>query len=580
MGFRAIGRLRRLVRGRRPEDRFTARAAGEEGFSLVETVMALGLIFTVMLGLLASLSTGIRGLSTGRQRTGGTAVAKEVVEQARAAAYDRVGHNLSNEDPLNDDPAITGTAPDYMYTPEGGSAEPLVGSANALYGSAGGPHPDGHRWETTRDGVDYTVRVYVTDVATELGDGYKRLTVDVEWSNPEYDEASVANNIRVSTFVSRFGVVSTGDASGIVDVESGSVRITGTLEGIDLAQAQFFFPLAHADVDADLVAETRGLAQSARSAVTLNTGTASGCGQSGTSVSCDGVKAETAADNDGGSPLPTPNQVVGPLSGASSTVSAGTALSMGTGATTSVASKSSGASCVTGCSPSVGDGDGLPYAFNEGESPSSMAADFSAGILTGKLVNVGSGGVATATIDQDTVSGKPFVDSLAELDVPAIDFLTLDLAPVGYTSAVHIDPVHVTAHAQAGETAGEPDVSGNAVQVTVYDTGLLGLAEYRTFSFSPGEPVNESAAVTFDVTSSLLGLTNTVSVETTVTAASESTSREPQIGGPITKAQANASNWFIVRTHVTITELGVTVADLTFELDYGRLGTLAQVGGS
>lgn len=578
MGFRAIGRLRRLVRGRRPEDRFTARAAGEEGFSLVETVMALGLIFTVMLGLLASLSTGIRGLSTGRQRTGGTAVAKEVVEQARAAAYDHVGHDLNNEDPLIADPAITGTAPDYMYTPEGGSAEPLVGSANALYGSAGGPHPDGHRWETTRDGVDYTVRVYVTDVATELGDGYKRLTVDVEWSNPQYGDA-VANNMRVSTFVSRFGVVSTGDASGIVDVDSGSVRITGTLEGIDLAQAQFFFPLAHADIDADLVAETRGLAQSARSALTLDTGTASGCGESGSSVSCDGVKAETAADNDGGSPLPTPNQVVGPLSGASSTVSAGTALSMGTGATTSVASKSSGASCVTGCSPSVGDDDGLPYALNEAEGPSSMSVGFGAGILTGKLVNVGSGGAATATIDQDTVAGKPFVDSLAELDVPAIDFLTLDLAPLGYTSAVHVDPVHVTARAQAGATAEKPTVSGDTVRVTVYDTGLLGLPEYRSFSFSPDDQVNESASVTFDVTSSLLGLTNTVSLETTVTAGKSSAPYDSE-GTTITKAQANASNWFIVQTHVTITELGVTVADLTFELDYGRLGTLAQVGGS
>lgn len=573
MRFRVFGRLRRGARGHRREHCFSARASGEDGFSLVETVMALGLVFTVMLGLLASLSTGIRGLSTGRQRTGGTAIAKEVVEQARAGAYEDIGHDLSNTQPLDDDPAVTVDADgNYVYTPDGGDGpEPLVGSATPQF-------PE-HTWPETKDGVDYTIHVYVTDVATLIGDGYKRLTVDVEWTNPQYDEDAVANNVRVSTFVSQFGVVSTGEASGIVDVDSGSVRITGTLEGIDLSQAQFFFPLAHADVDSDLVAETRGVAQSARSALTLNTGTASGCSQSGSSVSCDGVKAETAADNDGGSPLPTPNHVVGPLSGSSSTISAGTALSMGTGATTAVASKSSGQSCVATCSPGVGDDDGLPYALDEAESPSSMSAGFSAGILSGDLVRVGSGGSATATIDQDMKSGKPFVDSLGELDVPAVDFLTLDLAPVGYTSVVHVDPVHVTAHAQAGPGAGPPVLTGDTVKVTVYDTGLLGLAEYRSFSFAPGDPVNESASVTFDVTSDLLGLTNTVSVETTVTAGSESTPSE-STDGTITKGQANASNWFIVRSHVTITELGVTVADLTFELDYGRLGTLAQVGGS
>lgn len=569
MGFRAIGRLRRLVRGHRRGDRGSARASSEEGFSLVETVMALGLIFTVMLGLLASLSTGIRGLTTGRQRTGGTAVAKEVVEQARAAAYDDVGHDFLNDTTLASDPAITGTAPDYVYTPEGGTAEPLVSAGvDAVYTA--------HEWPDTRDGVDYTIRVYVTEVTPAVGDDYKRLTVNVEWDNEQYDAEAVANKIVVSTLVSRFGVVSAGEASGVIDVDSGSVRITGTIEGLDLAQAHFFFPLAHADVDSDLVAETRGLSQSARSALTLNTGTASGCGQSGSSVSCDGVKAETAADNDGGSPLATPNDVVGPLSGASSTASGGTALSMNTGATTAIVSKSSGQSCVTACSPGVGDGDGLAYAFDEAEGPSSMSAGFAAGILNGNLIDVGSGGSASATIDQDSVSGESFVDALAEMNVPAVDFLTLDLAPVGYTSAIHIDPVNVTAQAQAGPSAGSPTLNGDVVQVTVYDAGLLGVPEYRSFSFTPGDQLNESAAVTFDVTSSLLGLTNTVSIETTVTAGSSSTSREPA-SGTITKARADATNWFIVQMHVTITELGVTVADLVVELDYGRLSTLAEV---
>ncbi len=570
MGLRVIRRLGCLVRGRRREDRFSARASGEDGFSLVETVMALGLVFTVMLGLLASLSTGIRGLTTGRQQTGATAVAKEVIERFRAVNFGDVGHDLGNDSTLATDDAITVDADgNYLYKPDGVNAEELVGVASPPYAEhVLGPEE--------RDNATYTTSWYVTEVTPAVGDTYRRLTVTVEWENAQYDETAVANQITASTLVSRFGVLS-DEVTGVVDVDSGLIDITGTLDGIDLAQAQLFFPLVHTDTDRDLVVETRGLAGSARSSMTLNSGTASGCGQSGSTVTCDGVKAETAADNDKDTTLAL-QHVVGPLGHVGDSISSGTPLTLSTGSTSSVVSKSSAESCnVSGCTDGiVGDGDKLAYGYDHADGPSSMTADFDAGVTTGNLVVSESAGSATATVDEDPVSGGSLVSSVGNLVVPAIDILTIDSGtPLDYAGAARVSAVSATATAEAGPTASSPTVTGDPITVSVYETTTLG-SGYVDISFSPGDTVNETRTATFDVVD--LDLLDSITLTTTVTAGSASTSTVKD-GTTITKARADLTNWFTVKTQVVIEELGVTLADLTIEVDYGRIGTLAEVPG-
>ena len=45
------------------------RSANEAGFTIVESLIALGLVFSVMVGLLATVNIGVRGIVTGRQRS-------------------------------------------------------------------------------------------------------------------------------------------------------------------------------------------------------------------------------------------------------------------------------------------------------------------------------------------------------------------------------------------------------------------------------------------------------------------------------------------------------------------------------
>lgn len=580
MGFRAIGRLRRIVRGRRPGDRFRARAAGEEAFSLIETVMALGLVFTVMLGLLASLSTGIRGLTTGRQGTGATSIAKQVVENARASDYEHVGHDLSNTADLDADPAISTDAQgNYVYEPDTTvGPEPLVGSANATYTA--------HEWVETRDAIDYTVRVYVTRVAPDSGDGYKRLTVHVAWSNPQYGSEG-PRDMKVSTFLSEPGAdppsgVLTGefpDGAGTVDVDSGSVTITGTVDGIDLSRAQILFPFVHSDIDAGLVINTRGVAASASSSLNLNSGTASGCSETGASVSCHSVKANTSADNDGGTVIPV-QDIEGPMGDLGDTLTTGDPLSVSFGSTGSVVSKSSADSCaVSGCvAGPIGDGDGLAYGYDYADGPASISAAFEAGVVTGTLIESGTAGSATATIDQDAASASSLVSSVGHLAAPPMDLLVLDAGPLGFESAVKVSAVDVTATGKAGPSAASPSVTGDPITVSVYETTLLG-SGYVDVAISPGDQMTETISSTFDVVDDVLDVTNTVTIETTVTSGAASTSTQEE-GATITKAQADLTNWLIVEVHVVVQDLlGNPLADLLIELDYGRLAVSAEVSG-
>lgn len=573
-----------VVRGRRGGD--------EAGFSLVETMLALGLVFTLLVGLLASLSTGVRGLLTGRQRTGATAVARQVVEEARSSDHDRVGHDLDDVT-LADDPAVAGTAPDYTYTPEGETAESLVPATNPLYAV--------HEWAESRDGTGYTVRVYVT-LASAGGDPVKRLTVVVSWARPQFDTAAVENAVRVSSFLADAdppGTTGSGGSGGddeidvpytfgVVDVDTGFVSLEGDLDeaddldlnGVDDLEldADVYFPTAHAEVEGRIIDVTRGAAASTRASLDVDDDdgavTVSGCQAGGDDdeVECPGVSAETLADNDGGTAAPL-RDAEGPLTDLGGELSAAPALTVQWGATNEVTSQSAAEACAT-CTPSIGDGDGSPYANDRALGPAFLQVDCVAGLLQGSLVRLGAGGSSTATVDVDQVSGGRRVTSRGSLEVPAVDLVTLTPAPPGYTTAASVTGLSVTAEAQAGPTALSPSVTGGPVAVQVYDT-VLGAPAYRSITFDPGvDTVAETASVTFDVSGGALGLVR-VSLETTVQAGGASTD-VTRDGSEITRAEATLSNWFSIEVHLVVQQAGETVADFVIVLDYGRLAATAE----
>src|SRR5687767_360634 len=82
------------------------RQLGEQGFSLIELVVATGVMALVMSGL-AFLGTAAFGdIAVARSRQTASSLANEALEQVRALPYDTVALGLNTTE-LSDDDAIT-----------------------------------------------------------------------------------------------------------------------------------------------------------------------------------------------------------------------------------------------------------------------------------------------------------------------------------------------------------------------------------------------------------------------------------------------------------------------------------------
>jgi type II secretory pathway pseudopilin PulG len=179
----------------------------DQGFTIVESLIALGLVFGVLVGLLATINTGVRGIVTGRQRSVAVSIANEVMETARSRSYADVGHDLDSDATLATDSAIRGTVPNLFYTGLGpGPDEPLVGSvvdAGTAAGTTSNPlFPfSPHRWTTVREATTYTTAVYVTRVVPTSGDPYRRLTVIVTWDRSQNAASAIPAEVRLSSYL-------------------------------------------------------------------------------------------------------------------------------------------------------------------------------------------------------------------------------------------------------------------------------------------------------------------------------------------------------------------------------------------
>lgn len=545
----------------------------QTGFTIVESLIALGLVFGVMVGLLATLNTGVRGIVTGRQRSVAVSIANEVMETARGRSHADVGHDLDSDPTLATDTAIQGTVPDLLYTDLGpGPDEPLVGSAvdaGAEAGETSNPlFPfSPHRWTSVREATTYTTSVYVTRVLPASGDPYRRLTVVVTWDRSLDAPSAIPASVRLSSYL--FDAIQPPDPLfvGLAEADAGTVTVTGTLSGIDLSDARLWLPSVHGEIDSRFVRRATGFAGTARSHINLGSGTVSGCTVSngGLTAECPGVKAETGSDNDAAT-APPDHDAAGPTSNSGGSLAAGGKLtsSLGTGTARSL---STARSCWLCHGTGVDDDDLLPYQWGQATGPADLSMPFSAGPAVGSLLTSTTtcSTCSTVSLDRDDVSGAPRLLTTAAVSHPALDLVTLDGSlPDGM---VRVGATSVTTSATSGPGALAPSFTGDAVTVQLYDTTVL--PEYRTVSITPGTPSETTSHAEMDVNGALVVMDATVRSGPAVTLSTSNTE------GARTEAQASLSNWLSVEVHLVVTDDTGTLADLTVSLDYGRVTTRA-----
>ena len=180
--------------------RIRARVHDERGFTILETVIAIMVVFASLTALVYTASIGFRYVGYGRDRIQATGVANRVMEDIRGLAYTKITNGISSTE-LTSDTRIKSCSGVYRF--ETCSGEKIVSSTFAPSYEAGWlvPHTD----QLSVGNLDFTYHTYVTN-DTPTTTPY-RVTVIIEWSNGAIRSAP-NNSVRLqSLFWSPSGCV-------------------------------------------------------------------------------------------------------------------------------------------------------------------------------------------------------------------------------------------------------------------------------------------------------------------------------------------------------------------------------------
>src|SRR5438874_68560 len=129
----------------------------EDGFTLIELVVATGVMLAAVVAMLSTTFAGFRGIAIARRRQTANALANQAIEQIRALPFDTVTHGMDNTD--------LSSATDSRITKTGSGS-----SATYTFGGEQIPHADNpttaplvpHQSSVVRNNLTYTVSAYLT----------------------------------------------------------------------------------------------------------------------------------------------------------------------------------------------------------------------------------------------------------------------------------------------------------------------------------------------------------------------------------------------------------------------------------
>jgi prepilin-type N-terminal cleavage/methylation domain-containing protein len=283
----------------------------EDGFTLVELMVASGIILVALMLLAYTATVVYADVAMARQRQGATGLANRTMEQVRALPFDTLQAGLSTNDLAGAaDPAITsGCGAPYCYGGERIPTHSGLGSVVPL---------EPHRQSVAVGGVSYTIAVYPAYFENDQTTNAFRVTVVVTWANPARRTGAALVRTQ-SVFYSPSGCQSTQTHPlaapcqpylyGAASAEPTRVGISGAgaatpILGIDLDNAAVSLPAYSSSMEIEQTAAVQGRAQA--SGVTLQL-------QGQAAVTGGGQVAQSGADNDPSQPKPLyDSQPLGP----------------------------------------------------------------------------------------------------------------------------------------------------------------------------------------------------------------------------------------------------------------------------
>lgn len=293
-----------------PFMRIHARLHDERGFSLLETIFAVTVMFTALVALAYTASLGFGYQSFARQRQAATGIANEVMEGVRGLAYEHVTNGLLSTDLTGDSNIVdcTGTMRFISCTPDAaipGSGEKIVSGPGLTTTVPLVPHRSSTTPNTNPvlDGITYTWSTYVTRNDAVSNAPY-RVTVLVSWTGGAVNAPNKFVRVQ-SLFWSPIGCRNTTTHPfaapcqpflfGTAAVPQANVTVSGSVSGLSFTTGQLFAPGVSSSAQQEQIEQVQGTWQGPEATITDGAGTRS----------AGGTTQSTNADSDPGSSTTT-----------------------------------------------------------------------------------------------------------------------------------------------------------------------------------------------------------------------------------------------------------------------------------
>lgn len=281
----------------------------ERGFSLLETVIAITIIFGSLITLAMSASTGFRYVGIGREEQAANQIANQLMEQVRGLAFTKISQGLQTSDLSSDPNLVTACAgdPTGTFRFESCSGDKIVSTnfdCPTRPSDCSTPLvPNNGTIGASEDfPVDYDWRTYVTNNCTSADGGCTdidpfKVTVLVEWAGA----GAAANGIqRVTTqslFHSPSGCVSSQTHPFAAPCQPffygqslapvGRFTVSGSVTGVDFSSGVVTTTGADSTLQVEQVSSVQGSWTQSGTELTTSTGTSLGGATTSSSTAAD-----------------------------------------------------------------------------------------------------------------------------------------------------------------------------------------------------------------------------------------------------------------------------------------------------
>ena len=402
---------RRMLRAR-----LRARVSDERGFTLLETIIAVTVMFGSLLALAYTATIGFGYQSLSRQKQTANGIANQVMEDIRGLAYEKITTGLLTSDLSGDSNIVTCSGISRFLACTASASVPGQGEKIVTSTTAVNPTVPlvPHRSVTAGsspviDGTTYQWSTYVTRNDAVTSAPY-RVTVLVTWSGGTMNAPNKLVKVQ-SLFWSPSGCRSTSTHPfaapcqpfffATTDVPQATIELTGTVDQIGTVEAALYGPVSSASVQQEQVSQAQASWQAAEVELTA----------AGATTIAGGTTKATNVDNDPSSTTGTyqrwrcPTDVTCATGSATSTNS-GNTITLTAGSTTTEADSTTAANNSTAVCPpptATAENDGLLCSGTRVQQT---------GALTAVLSLQHSTNIGSATIAQVQAAGSATTSSV------------------------------------------------------------------------------------------------------------------------------------------------------------------------